>query len=201
MDGYYLLVDSSGNATEVSKKILIGRGKTSDLVIDDQLVSRHHATVWMEDDKLMLKDEESVNGTFVNDEQIYDTVVLQDGDLVKIGDEVLTVKAPLLEAKTVKRPIEEAAPEALEEEVGEEAPAPEEPAEAVETPEIVEDVVEFKEDKPANNPLKIVLIVVIALVVLCICVGAIGAGWFFLVRSSSVKLIESGVRLLPIWFG
>ncbi len=197
MDGYYLLVDSSGNATEVSKKILIGRGKTSDVVIGDQLVSRHHATVWMEDDKLMLKDEESVNGTFVNDEQIYDTVVLQDGDLVKIGDEVLTVKAPLLEAKTVKRPKEETAPEALEEEV----PAVEEPAEAVETPEMVENVVEFKEDKPANNPLKIVLIVAIALVVLCICVGAIGAGWFFLVRRSSVELIESGVRLLPIWFG
>jgi pSer/pThr/pTyr-binding forkhead associated (FHA) protein len=116
MDGHYLLIDSTGNATEIIEEMKIGRGKASDLMLEDKLVSRHHATLWMDGDVLMIRDEESVNGTFVNHKQIYDETELKDQDSVQFGDEVFTVRAPLSESKTVKK-----VKEKVEEEVKEKA--------------------------------------------------------------------------------
>lgn len=104
MSEYYLLVDSSGQATEIKGETKIGRSKTSDLVLTDPLASRHHATVYYDGDVLMIRDEQSVNGTLVNRGQIYDPIALKDRDKVQFGDEVFTVRAPLAEAATLHKP-------------------------------------------------------------------------------------------------
>jgi pSer/pThr/pTyr-binding forkhead associated (FHA) protein len=101
MSDYYLLVDVDGNATEVKAEIKIGRSKTNDLVLTDPLASRHHATVYLEGDVPMIRDEQSVNGTIVNQRQIFDPVALKDKDSIQFGDEIFTVRAPLVEAETV----------------------------------------------------------------------------------------------------
>ncbi len=101
MSDNYLLVDGAGKATEIKGDTKIGRSKTNDVVLIDQLASRHHATIYFEGDVLMIRDEQSVNGTIVNRSQIYDPVVLKDKDTIQFGDEIFTVRAPLAEAKTM----------------------------------------------------------------------------------------------------
>ena len=56
---------------------------------------------------MIIRDEQSVNGTIVNGSKIYDPVVIRDLDTIQIGDEVFTIKAPLSEARTVRASGEE----------------------------------------------------------------------------------------------
>lgn len=64
----------------------IGRGRGSDLVLDDHSVSRLHADIRLADDgRIILSDLESLNGVFVNDNRI-DSIQLREGDSVDIGD-------------------------------------------------------------------------------------------------------------------
>lgn len=102
MTDNYLLVDGAGNATEVTGEIKIGRSKTNDLVLKDPLSSRHHATVYFEGEEILVRDEQSVNGTVVNGTKIIAPTALKDQDTIQFGDEVFTVRAPLAESKTVR---------------------------------------------------------------------------------------------------
>ena len=68
----------------------IGRKPDNDIVIDNQAVSGHHASITVEGDKLMLEDLGSLNGTFVNGQKISKTE-LYNGDVVLIGVHTLNV--------------------------------------------------------------------------------------------------------------
>ncbi len=71
-------------------KTTIGR-RNADIVLDDPDVSRQHAVVERYDDKILLKDLESTNGTFLNGKRI--TVeFLKDGDVIRLGSSVLRVQ-------------------------------------------------------------------------------------------------------------
>src|SRR5258708_23648691 len=73
-------------------EIAIGRAPNSDVLLSkDKLTSRRHATVRYEDNKYVLYDERSANGTFVNGQQLEEMTpyVLQDGDHVGIGEHEL----------------------------------------------------------------------------------------------------------------
>jgi two-component system cell cycle response regulator len=63
---------------------LIGRSSTTDVQLDQESVSRHHAKIINASTAIILRDLESTNGTYVNDQPIKE-YVLRDGDLVKIG--------------------------------------------------------------------------------------------------------------------
>ncbi len=64
----------------------IGRDATdNDIVIDDDIASRRHARVKLEEGKFVLYDLASANGTFVNGEQIVKQA-LTEGDAIKMGD-------------------------------------------------------------------------------------------------------------------
>ncbi len=64
----------------------IGRGHSNDLTINDHSVSRLHAEIRANDEgSLLLKDLESLNGVFVNDNRI-ESIQLREGDEVDIGD-------------------------------------------------------------------------------------------------------------------
>lgn len=68
----------------------IGRGSDNDITINDELVSKFHAEILAretEDGKgfeYLIKDADSTNGTFVNDEKI-DEKKLNNNDVVRIG--------------------------------------------------------------------------------------------------------------------
>jgi hypothetical protein len=65
--------------------LLMGRDETCDLVIDDRQVSRYHASISIEQDRHVLRDLDSKNGTFVNGRQIEEPYTLQDGDEIQIA--------------------------------------------------------------------------------------------------------------------
>jgi len=69
----------------------IGRGVDNDIVIDDELISKSHATIEKEkvsDDsglyRYTIRDLNSTNGTHVNDEKIA-VASLWNGDIIRLG--------------------------------------------------------------------------------------------------------------------
>ncbi|WP_349269677.1 ABC transporter ATP-binding protein [Mycolicibacterium parafortuitum] len=65
--------------------IKIGRSSDNDIVIPDVLASRHHATLVPTPSGTEIRDNRSINGTFVNGSRV-ETAVLTDGDTVTIGN-------------------------------------------------------------------------------------------------------------------
>jgi two-component system, cell cycle response regulator len=86
-----------GQSVELDRdEVQIGRGDQCSLVINSDLVSRHHATVVRVDSRHVLRDESSTNGTFVNDQRVTGSVALSDGDQIKIGRTVIKyTRSPL----------------------------------------------------------------------------------------------------------
>jgi len=66
----------------------IGRSSRSDLPIDQESISRHHARISFDGGRHVIEDLGSTNGTFVND-QTAKRRVLKDGDQVKLGRSIL----------------------------------------------------------------------------------------------------------------
>ena len=69
----------------------IGRISENDVVLSGEKVSRSHATLWARGDQLYVRDENSANGTWVNEQRISAPTLLQAGDRVRIGDVVFEV--------------------------------------------------------------------------------------------------------------
>lgn len=86
-----------GQSVELDREeVQIGRGDQCALVINSDLVSRHHATVVHVDSRHVLRDENSTNGTYVNDQRVSGSVALSDGDQIKIGRTVIKyTRSPL----------------------------------------------------------------------------------------------------------
>jgi len=76
-----------GRKTELTSSVLIGRGDECDIVLTADSVSRKHALVEPCASGTRLRDLDSTNGTYVNDEQVRE-VTLRHGDLVKVGDTI-----------------------------------------------------------------------------------------------------------------
>lgn len=72
------------------KEVSIGRSPDNGLVIDNPAVSHYHARVFREEDRLMLEDFGSLNGTFVNGQRVK-MVTLHPGDAVGIGKHTIVV--------------------------------------------------------------------------------------------------------------
>jgi hypothetical protein len=64
--------------------VVAGRAPDSDLFLDDITVSRHHAEFRRDGQTWILKDADSLNGTYVNRSRV-DSVTLNPGDEVQIG--------------------------------------------------------------------------------------------------------------------
>jgi pSer/pThr/pTyr-binding forkhead associated (FHA) protein len=62
----------------------IGRGVSADVLLDHPTVSRRHALVVRREDTLVLLDDRSMNGTWLNGERIAEAV-LSDGDVIQLG--------------------------------------------------------------------------------------------------------------------
>jgi predicted component of type VI protein secretion system len=73
-------------------RVLAGRDLNNGIYLPDGLVSRHHAEIVREGDEYHLRDLQSTNGSFVNDEPVTETV-LHDGDIIRLADVVLRYEA------------------------------------------------------------------------------------------------------------
>ena len=90
------------NRYEVSKKsdetdarltlsatpLTIGRSPSSDMVLTEETVSWHHAHLWVEGDQVWVRDLNSRNGTYINDERIRAAQPLEPSQTLRIGREL-----------------------------------------------------------------------------------------------------------------
>ena len=64
--------------------VSIGRDPERDLFLNNMTVSRLHATIEEVDEKLIIRDENSLNGTWING-KVVDEADLDEGTLIQIG--------------------------------------------------------------------------------------------------------------------
>ena len=76
----------SGEEFEINGDIVVGRGTMTDIVIIDPTISRRHAMVALADDRYVVSDLQSGNGTRVNGMAIHEPTPLRDGDEVQFGN-------------------------------------------------------------------------------------------------------------------
>ena len=86
----WYLVASSGPSSIpafqlVGPSITIGRTSDNDIVLDDNMVSRHHARLELQANTYVLTDLGSANGTWVNGRRISAPVSLQANDSIRFG--------------------------------------------------------------------------------------------------------------------
>ncbi|MEH6823592.1 MAG: FHA domain-containing protein [Motiliproteus sp.] len=83
----------SGQFFPIQGTLLVGREQDCDLIINDQMLSRHHARLWLEDEGLNIEDLDSANGTFVNGQRI-DRAEIQSGDEIRFDSAAFSVIGP-----------------------------------------------------------------------------------------------------------
>jgi pSer/pThr/pTyr-binding forkhead associated (FHA) protein len=95
--GSFLLVvagESAGKLFPLNKpELVIGRSPSADIRINEKAVSHNHARLSMDNGVCTLRDLESTNGTFVNNELIAGPVRLRGGDAVGVGSTTFTYLA------------------------------------------------------------------------------------------------------------
>ena len=67
----------------------IGREDCNDIVIKEEQVSKHHASVFYEKGQFWVENLKSTNGLCVNGKSVEDRSSLNQGDLIKIGTTIL----------------------------------------------------------------------------------------------------------------
>jgi len=128
----------AGQVIAVDRAVLrIGRQTTNDVVLPDAKVSRQHARLEQQGDGLLVTDEGSSNGTYVNGSRISTPTVLHPGDILAVGASHLRVQAVAVDvasyAPVTDVPAESAAPSPPPQPA---APAPP-PAAAPTTPPVI----------------------------------------------------------------
>lgn len=97
IEGPTLAVRAGGPAGTIfalgGDRVTIGREPSAVVFLDDVTVSRRHAEILRNGDRLVLRDLGSLNGTYVNRRRIEEEEVLEDGDELQIGKFKLTFLA------------------------------------------------------------------------------------------------------------
>ena len=91
----YVLSAADGAEYPIGSTITqIGRENTCQIMLGDPLVSRIHATLWVEADVLYVRDEYSSNGAFVNEDPIAPEQPrrLSVGDQLRVGNTTFSVR-------------------------------------------------------------------------------------------------------------
>lgn len=73
------------------RRVSIGRTSDNDIVLDNRGVSRKHALIEVNSKDTVIIDNESLNGTFVNNRRIEEEIIHED-DLITIGKYTITVR-------------------------------------------------------------------------------------------------------------
>jgi len=71
-------------------RVTIGRSRDSDIFLPDQWLSRHHAEILKKDASFFVHDMGSKNGTLLNGEPVHGDRRLRHGDVITLGEHVLT---------------------------------------------------------------------------------------------------------------
>ncbi|MBI4373597.1 MAG: sigma 54-interacting transcriptional regulator, partial [Deltaproteobacteria bacterium] len=66
------------------QKFLVGKREANDIVLGDKTVSRNHLEIIQSEDRYLLRDMESTNGTYINDIRVKEAY-LSPGDIIRLG--------------------------------------------------------------------------------------------------------------------
>ncbi|HLO52482.1 MAG TPA: FHA domain-containing protein [Kamptonema sp.] len=80
-----------------NRSVLLGRDPDASLQLDAPIVSRNHATIEPDGKGHYILRDRSVNGVFVNGQQVTDSIKLSDGDAIRIGPFILILRCDELE--------------------------------------------------------------------------------------------------------
>ena len=90
-----LIYEGDGGSEEIlleNERMSFGRGSDADRRFEDSGLSRLHATVYHEDERVWIVDEHSSNGTFVNGQEVSGGgTPLEDGDSIRIGNDTTLI--------------------------------------------------------------------------------------------------------------
>jgi GAF domain-containing protein len=86
----YLVIREGSKWTDVfrlmpGQSVTIGRAPTNQIVVKDERCSRAHAEVFYSQERWVLRDLESRNGTLVGSERVRGDYLLQPGEIIRIG--------------------------------------------------------------------------------------------------------------------
>jgi predicted component of type VI protein secretion system len=106
MDAKLVVVAGETKATEIKLRLpsTIGRGRDATLTIPHPLVSRQHCEIFEKDGFLVVRDLGSLNGTFIDDERITESV-LHEGALLTVG--TVTFRAVYSDDPNLSAPVRE----------------------------------------------------------------------------------------------
>jgi hypothetical protein len=103
---------NESKTVEIGEELTIGRTPAAQLVLDDSGLSRINTTFFVEGDEVLLTDDNSTNGTFLNDERISGRPrILRDGDSIRIGSHT-TIRVQIGDDRAAAVPIDESLPSA-----------------------------------------------------------------------------------------
>jgi pSer/pThr/pTyr-binding forkhead associated (FHA) protein len=77
--------ESGAQPYMITRTMRFGRTRDNDIVVDDPRASRHHAEIRSENNQWLIRDLESLNGTFLNGALVAGDQPLHAGDLVVVG--------------------------------------------------------------------------------------------------------------------
>jgi|GEM_PF-3513002 len=80
--------------------LTLGRESGNHIVLSDAQASRRHAMFWVDRGVCYVRDDNSTNGTFINNQRVYGTQPVRTGDWLRIGSTLMQV-APTLPAGVV----------------------------------------------------------------------------------------------------
>lgn len=87
-DRAYIIVLQGSNVGEMheigGQEMVLGRGQTASVRLNDEGVSRKHAQITRSGDKFIIEDLNSSNGTLVNGHSVQQRI-LEDGDKISLG--------------------------------------------------------------------------------------------------------------------
>ncbi|KNF09517.1 FHA domain protein [Gottschalkia purinilytica] len=69
----------------LENEVKIGRSNQNDIVIRDPYLSKNHARIITDEGQFFVEDLKSINGTYINNNRIYDVTKLKNGDRIKVG--------------------------------------------------------------------------------------------------------------------
>jgi hypothetical protein len=77
---------AAGKSFPLSPSTIIGRSMEScEIALNDSFLSQQHARLELRGDQWVLEDLGSTNGTFVNDIEVRDATIVEEGDIVRLG--------------------------------------------------------------------------------------------------------------------
>ncbi len=71
---------------------VLGRAPTASVRLEDESVSKEHARLSRDGDRVVIEDLGSSNGTFVNGRRVHDKAEIRPGDLIRLGSVILKLE-------------------------------------------------------------------------------------------------------------